>query len=351
MRITFCWPEFSGYMGACWQALAKRPGVELFVIAFKPEALSAFSEDVLKGVPCRLLDPTERQDTQLIAQEVARQRPDVLFISGWFHPPYTALAHEPRLPSTRRVLTMDTIWRRNLRQRLTRFRLWRFLNAMDRAFVPGERSFQYALRLGFPPTHIHRGLYGCDFDRFSPVYDARRAAGDWPRAFLFMGRYIDIKAIDIMASAYQIYRNSVSDPWTLNCYGTGPFGRFLKDQPGILDGGFVQPASQPDVMVKAGALVLASRRDAWPLVILEACASGLPILCSEACGSIPEMIRPCYTGLTVATNDADALAYGMQRFHAWHDRLPQMGYGAREHARAYSAEAWADRVIEIAQAR
>src|SRR5437867_33439 len=176
MRITICWPDISGYMGACWRALAASPGVELFVIAFKSNAIAAFDESVMQGVPCRLLDAKERQDQELITRELLARSPHVLLVSGWAHPPYVAMARDPRLASVRRVMTMDTPWRADLRQRLARWRLRSYFKIIDRVFVPGERSFQYARHLGFSVAQIRRGLYGCDFDRLSPIYDARLAA-------------------------------------------------------------------------------------------------------------------------------------------------------------------------------
>ena len=34
MRIVICWSHVSGYMAACWRALAATPGVDLFVLGF-----------------------------------------------------------------------------------------------------------------------------------------------------------------------------------------------------------------------------------------------------------------------------------------------------------------------------
>jgi glycosyltransferase involved in cell wall biosynthesis len=338
-------------MGACWRALAATPGVDLFVIAFRPAAIAAFDPGVMHGVPCRLLDPTQRLDPHLIAREVRSRDPDVLLISGWHHPPYVALARDPQFGRARRVMTMDTPWRGDLRQRLAPWRLRAHLARFDAVFVPGERSFQYARRLGFSVAQIRRGVYGCDFDRFAPIYDARAAAaaGTWPRAFLYMGRYVDEKGVDVLTAAYAAYRASTPDPWPLVCHGSGPLARLLAGQPGIEDRGFIQPADQPAVLRQAGAFVLASRYDPWPLVVLESSAAGLPVLCTDACGSAVELVRPQFNGLTVPPDDPAALARGMLRFHHGHDRLPQWGHAGRELARAYAAQVWADRVVAMAQ--
>jgi len=57
----------------------------------------------------------------------------------------------------------------------------------------------------------------------------------------------------------------------------------------------------------ADALVLASRTEALPTVILEAMASGLPVVASNV-GGVPEMVEPDRSGLLVAPENAAALS-------------------------------------------
>jgi glycosyltransferase involved in cell wall biosynthesis len=75
----------------------------------------------------------------------------------------------------------------------------------------------------------------------------------------------------------------------------------------------------------------------------------LPVICTEACGSAVELIRPYYNGIPVATGDPDSLASAMRWMHDHSDRLPQMGRRGTELAAAYSAQAWAQRWYEAAR--
>ena len=38
MKVLFCWTDISGYMAACWRALASREGVDLHVLAYDSSA-------------------------------------------------------------------------------------------------------------------------------------------------------------------------------------------------------------------------------------------------------------------------------------------------------------------------
>ena len=345
MNIVFCWSTISGYMAACWRELAGRPGVNLFVIAHRSGGQTAFQDDLLRGIPHRLLDASERNDAALIESLVAGQKPDVVAITGWWLKAYRALTRSAALRRTKFVMGVDSPWRSEL-QYLTRWRYQGYFKELDHVFVAGERSWQYVRRLGFPPESISRGMYGIDFDCWEAIA-RRRTAAEWPRSFLFLGRYSHEKAVDVLVSAYQDYRRQVETPWPLLCCGRGPDEALLAGQPGIENLGFVQPDALPEVFRRAGVFVLPSRFDPWPLALVEAAATGLPILCSEACGSSVENVRPFYNGLIVPPGSVAALSRAVRQMHLRHGQLPEWGARSIEFARAYSAAAWTDRWFAI----
>jgi glycosyltransferase involved in cell wall biosynthesis len=123
----------------------------------------------------------------------------------------------------------------------------------------------------------------------------------------------------------------------------------LHGQQGVENRGFVQPAQMIDVLREHGAFVLASNYDPWPLVIVEAAAAGLPVVCTEACGSAVEVVRTNYSGVLSATGDAPALADALRWMHDRHQQLPTVGARGRELAAAYSAQMWAARWSEAAR--
>ncbi len=342
LKVVFAWPTISGYMSACWRALVEHPGIDPFVVAFEAGQSTSFNDGLMSGIPSRLLDEEERHDAGFVRDLVAAQNPDVVALSGWFHPPYRRLPFRWALRGTHFVMGMDTPWRGTGRQQVGRWLLRPFVHRMDRVVVTGERCWQYARRLGVPPRAITRGLYGVDVAGLAPVWTRRRENG-WPQSFLFVGRFADEKAVDVLVEGYAQYRRQTDDPWPLVTCGKGPMAGRLDRQPGIDNRGFVQPDDMENVWGDAGAFVLPSRFDPWPLALVEAAASGLPIVCSDACGSAVEVVRNGYNGLRVPDEDPGALARAFAQIQRRYDALPKWGRRAQRFAAPHSAERWAGR--------
>jgi glycosyltransferase involved in cell wall biosynthesis len=342
LKVVFCWSEISGYMAACWRALSQMPDVEVFVVAFQSQSETAFSDQLMQGIPSRLLSLAERQNSQLIQQLVVEQRPDVVVLAGWLHPPYCQLVFHPPLRQIPFIMGMDTPWQATLKQRLAPYVLRSLLQRMAAVVVTGERSWQYAIRLGIPAAKIRRGLYGIDYQSGSALAQQRQSSR-WSRSFLFVGRYAAAKAIDVLVAGYRHYRSQVSDPWTLVCCGQGSLAPLLDAQSGIDNRGFLQPHEMPAVWRSAGAFLLPSRFDPWPLALVEAAAAGLPIVCTNACGSAVEVVRSGYNGWVIPENDAQALAQAMLTIHQRYAELPIWGGRSQQLAAPYAADLWATR--------
>lgn len=348
LRLVVCWHSVSGYMAACWRALSARPEIDLHVIAGR--ANPNFNDEVVRGLNVLMVPESDLHNPDVMTALVRERRPDVISVSGWFLKGLTALPTRREFASTPFVMCMDTPRRGTLRQRLGGVLNRSFFARMDRVMVPGERAFMLARELGFPDAKIVRGLYGVDHAGLSPLATKRAALpGGWPRRWLFMGRYHADKGVDILVPAYAKYRTGVPDPWPLTTLGSGELKPMLTGETGIDDRGFVQPADQPEVMLNHGVFVLSSRYDPWPLVVVESCAAGLPVLCTEACGSAVELVRPYFNGLTCAPENVDSLAQAMIRLHQQADRLPEFGARSVQLAAAYSAEVWAERWVRMVQ--
>jgi glycosyltransferase involved in cell wall biosynthesis len=78
-------------------------------------------------------------------------------------------------------------------------------------------------------------------------------------------------------------------------------------------------------------------------VLAEAAASGLPLLCTTACGAGVDLVREGVNGFMTEPGDASALAKTMRWIHDHEDQLEAIGRRGQELARNFSADAWATR--------
>ena len=344
MRVVFCWAEVSGYMAACWRALSERPGLDLHVV--HPQRLldrpNPFDVDpLLEGVAHEMFNTAMPDVDRYLLEAVRRRDPDVVVLCGWIYWPYTRLVNAPPLARARMLLGMDSPWRATLPQRFARLRLSHFMSKLDLVVTAGERSTEYARRIGVPAHKLRTGFYGFEYDRFAEASTSRPA--QWPRQFLFAGRYEPEKDLATLIRAYSIYRANVANPWGLTCSGQGPDQHLLQGLAGVSDAGFAQPADLPSVVAQHGAFVLPSRFEPWGVVIAEAAAAGLPVVCSAACGAALDLVRPYYNGIVVAPQDVDGLAHAMRWIHDHEAELPRMGRRGQGLADAFSAQSWAAR--------
>lgn len=331
-------------MAACWHALTRKMSCTVAVLSVPSQK---FDRTIMHGLDFHMLTNRQAEDHRFVEDWVCERNPDVIVIGGWSVRSFCRLTRCPWLCQRRFMLAMDNPWQGSWRQRLARLKVGRLIDRMDAVAVAGERCFQYARNLGVPESKIMRGTYGIDYDQFACVSRWRGSGPEgWPKKFLFAGRYEPEKGLDVLVAAYKAYRATVSDPWPLTCCGRGRLESLFGGVDGIENHGFIQPQELPAIYGAAGAFVLASRFEPWGQVILEASASGLPVVCTEACGASVEAVRSFYSGLVVPTGDAAALCRAMTWVHANHELLPQYGTRASQLAEAYSAEIWADRWTE-----
>jgi glycosyltransferase involved in cell wall biosynthesis len=149
--------------------------------------------------------------------------------------------------------------------------------------------------------------------------------------------------LETLLAAYQLYRESSSNPWTLSCCGMGPLAPLLAGKEGVTDHGFLQPRDLAVLFAQHGAFIMPSQFEPWGVAIGEAAASGMPLICSTACGAASDLLRPFYNGLSFSTGDVRGLAYAMSWIETHYDYLPVMGSRSQHLAEAFSAPVWADR--------
>ena len=142
----------------------------------------------------------------------------------------------------------------------------------------------------------------------------RRALGVAPgtRIVLFVGHLVPVKALDVLLRAWALLSSDA--PTHLILIGEGGEREALEAlarQEGVADRvEFLGPRPQPvvaDWVVAADLLCLPSHAEGSPNVVVEALASGTPVVASRV-GGIPDLVEDGVNGLLVPPADPAALA-------------------------------------------
>src|SRR5580700_7690894 len=302
--VAVLWQAMSGYFNACLKALAATSDVSV-AVAYK----TASDEAPFDESQFAWLSPSYRwqkaPQAALVRNLLSEARPDAVLVSSWHIAGYRAVLKEIRRPVPR-ILCMDNQWRGTAKQWLGRL-TWRqsIRPYYDGVFVPGDRQAYFARRLGFRTEHMMRGLYSADMSAFLPPVSGSEERQD---SFLFAGRLVKDKGIEVLAEAYALYRELVVEPWPLLVAGTGPEVGALRGMQGVRLLGFLQPLDLPRAMWSATAVVCPSLFEPWGVVVHEAACAGLIIICSEAVGAGVHLVQDGYNGFVVPTGNATELA-------------------------------------------
>ncbi len=189
---------------------------------------------------------------------------------------------------------------------MTSFALGKFYGACDVVLTPSEATDARVLELGVDAQRLGRWDRGVDLQRFDP---ALRDSGLLPGELnvLYAGRLTREKGIELLADAFLAARER--DPRLhLVLAGGGPEQALLEQRLGehATFLGWLEGERLARAYASADIFLFASQTDTFGNVLLEAQASGLPVV-AVAQGGPATLIRDGETGL-LAPARADALA-------------------------------------------
>ena len=265
--------------------------------------------------------------------------PDVVAVNGWNNVgslvaanccvhlgiPMIVMSESARQDEPR------TWWKEMIKQRI--------VGVYSAALVGGQRHVEYLVELGMPRERVFTGYDVVDNDYFAeraleirnsnpPQADGIRKKYGLPENyFLASARFIEKKNLPRLIRAYAKYRqrssafanqpsrkatagqeatagrevgnqkSEVTAPWDLVLLGDGPLKpdlcRLISDLRLIAHmhlPGFKQYEELPVYYALAKAFVHPSTTEQWGLVVNEAIASGLPVIVSDRCGCVPELV-------------------------------------------------------------
>jgi glycosyltransferase involved in cell wall biosynthesis len=219
--------------------------------------------------------------------------------------------------------------------------LWRvmvwFYDQLDAVYVPSKATGEELIERGVSERRIRVYPRGCDIERFHPshrngVLQESYGIDDGRVNFAYVGRVSKEKDLHILAKAFRLAIERGANA-RLVVVGDGPYREELEqgvaDLP-VLFTGYVKGEALSELYASADALVFPSTTDTFGNVVLEAQASGIPVIVTDR-GGPQENLLPGETGLVVRGKSAEELAGAIERLAGDAPLRQRMGRAAREY--------------------
>jgi glycosyltransferase involved in cell wall biosynthesis len=327
------WSSYKGAVYSEIHRLAQERGINVrfFQIAETDKARKALTnlnlsyhnypyELVFRGshdaIPLRLL-------YWKLAKYVVTSRADVIALAGYHKPEYWLQLVVGRLVGKKMGVFCDATAYEN-RPTLVKSILKRFFfRSCHVCFCYGERSASYVESFGVARERIVAGCQAAALPHDYTASDALRkriayTAQATSLRYLYVGRLSPEKNLEVLLEAFaKVLAGGRAA--TLIIVGAGPqraeleaLARSLSIDAQVEFLGSKNGNELYDEYLRATCLMLPSRREPWGLVVNEALAHGCPVIVSDHCGCIPELVVDRTTGFVVNCGNVDELADKME---------------------------------------
>jgi phosphatidylinositol alpha 1,6-mannosyltransferase len=294
-------------------------------------------------------------DYPAVARAVRRFAPDLLhaeteFIAGRLGQIAAARANVPIVTSFHTDFAKYTrAYGVPMLERTVSRYISRFHRRALRTYTPSAPARDYLASIGVKNVEVWGR--GVDTTAFSPTRRriALRASlgADRKFVFLYAGRLAHEKGVDVILRAFALARQALpAGSIHLVIAGGGPLESNIRANAssdmsflGYLD----RVRSLPELYASCDAFLFSSTTETLGLVVLEAMASGIPVIATPA-GGVADHLRDDENGLSFPANDAAAMSAQMVRLAQNHVLATRLGVGARAAAEALSWELEYDRL-------
>ncbi len=251
-------------------------------------------------------------------------------ISGTYH---------TSIPQYAQVLTGDAV----IEDLAWKYVLW-YYDQLDVIYAPSQSTCDELVEKGIRPEKIRVYPRGIDVDAFNPAKRngalKKRFGIQSGTTLIYVGRVSKEKNLHLLADAFTEIALSQSGVH-LVVVGDGPYldemRKRMKGLPCYFTG-YLSGDALTEIYASADLFVFPSATDTFGNVVLEAQASGLPVIVTDKGGPCENMANQ-ETGLVVPADDSVALMSAIQTLVHHPDTLKFMGSAARKYVEARSFEA------------
>jgi len=207
-------------------------------------------------------------------------------------------------PQYIRILTEDSF----LESVAWNYMHW-FYGQLDTVFVNSEEYREGWIKRGLDPTKLKIFPRGLDTEFFrparrDPIFFEKFGAPNGQVRLLYVGRVSREKDLDVLANAYRRLREEKL-PVQLYLVGDGPYSQALsKNLPEACFTGYLRGEQLAAAYASADIFVFPSTTDTFGNVIIEAQASGVPVVVSDS-GGPKELVEDNANGLVTKSHDVE----------------------------------------------
>lgn len=309
-----------------------------------------------------LQDVSLRDRASSLWQRARAFRPDIITLTGYYDPAQILLLLWAKKNGIRVVMQNESTaadhrqggWKEQ-------FKRWIFKQC-DGFFCFGTQSANYLLQLGVRPDKILLRKNAVDNDALRSAYEQalpnrirdQQRLGVQPNNFVFVGRLIAFKNVQALLSAFADAQKQSGQAknWGLILLGDGPeHGQLLQRASalGIADKVHFLPGRPwyqvPEVLALSNVLVLPSWSEPWGLVANEALACGLPVIVSNRCGCVPDLVKDEQNGFVFDPDMPAQLTSLLLRFINGKVDIKQMQETGQQSVIPYSPKAVAQGML------
>lgn len=373
-----CWvvPDLGYYHHARIEAFARRSSMRVTVLEMSDtSAFREFKLSVVRDAHYRTMtlyrdryfaDIAPAESCRAIGRALDQLNPDLLLVQGWSDTYALAPLYWCARTGIPAVVASESQSSDAPRRTWKEFIKRRIVSRFASGLVGGAAHVEYLATLGLKSSQIFTGYDVVDNDHFAlGAAEARRDADavrrrlELPeRYFLASCRFIPKKNLARLIRAFAVYRRAAGPGGCdLVLLGDGAERNALEQlvlelgvQACVSMPGFKPYQELPAYYGLAEAFVHASTTEQWGLVVNEAMACGLPLIVSNRCGCVPDLVQPGRNGITVDPWDVAGLAAALHNMAADEHGRKNMGACSQSLIANWTPETFADGLEQAAQA-
>ena len=328
MRITWVTRSFLDYRLPIYEAINNSCGNQLFLI-YNGDVVPPHLSDKMKqmlGERCipmsgeiRLMGKAKNPVSSMkgggrripiqkgLYKEIKKTKPDVILSDGFFQWTLMCVIYKMFHPKVKHIMCYEG-WSHTERNAGWLNTIYRKLagHFIDAICCNGTLSKEYVKGLGYPEGQIYLGNMAADTSFFMEESDRvtdekkdsfRKQFGLNEIVYVFSGRLVQLKGIAELLAAWGAFSDGKENEVSLLLVGDGPqrneLEKYCQDNSlsNVVFAGRVDYNKLPLYYGSSSAFIIPTLQDNWSLVVPEAMACGLPILCSVYNGCWPELVH------------------------------------------------------------